>query len=168
MAVRDIVLMGDSFLRERSAEIKVEHIQDSEFQKLVADMIETAQLNPEEGFITAGLAAPQVGEHVRVFLTIRKGSPRKHPTYDVHINPQLEFPSTEMRESEESCLSTPGLCGVVSRYSQVRISYLDEHGERHREKLTGDPAIFVQHENDHLDGILWVDRVADTKTLRYC
>lgn len=131
-------------------------------------MIETAKQNPEDGFITAGLAAPQIGEHKRVFLIIKEGSPKRHPEYSAYINPQLEFPTSEMVDSEESCLSTPGLCGVVKRYREVKLTYLDEQGARQRLKLTGEQAIFVQHENDHLDGVLWVDRVFDTKNLRYC
>ena len=168
MAIREIILMGDPFLRERSEDVPKNQIQTDAFQKLIADLIETAKQNPEDGFITAGLAAPQVGEHVRMFLVIKKGVSRRRPDYRVFINPQLEFQSTEMVDSEESCLSTPGFCGVVKRYRELKISYLDQNGEKKREKLSGEQAIFVQHENDHLDGILWVDRVVDSKSLRLC
>lgn len=160
--------MGDPVLRKPSDLVPIKDIAHPEFQQLIADLIETAEQNPEDGFITAGLAAPQVGRQVRVFLAIQEGSSRRHPKYNVYINPQLEFPSSEMVDSDESCLSTPGLCGVVKRFNQVRITYFDEQGERHREKLSGEQAIFVQHESDHLDGILWVDRIVDSKTLRYC
>ncbi len=168
MAVQPIVLMGEKVLRERSAEVDPTHIASDEFQRFLADMRETAQQNPEEGFITAGLAAPQIGVPLRVFLALHKGVAGKHPTFDIYINPQLEFPSLEMVESEESCLSTPHLCGVVNRYTELRVSYLNEKGERIREKVNGDLATFIQHEYDHLDGILWIDRVVDTKTIRFC
>jgi peptide deformylase len=68
----------------------------------------------------------------------------------------------------ESCLSTPGLCGEVKRYENIRLTYYDDNGEKQREKMNGEYAVFVQHELDHLNGVLWVDRVEDTKTISYC
>lgn len=166
MAVRKIVLLGEPKLRERSHEVNKNEINESRFKKLISDMIDTAKANKEKGFITAGLAAPQVGEQIRVFLILREGSTKERPEYDVYINPRLEFPSNEMIDSEESCLSTPHIGGIVKRYRQVKVSYLDEFGVAQRTKETDERAIFFQHENDHLDGILWVDRLTDTKTMR--
>ena len=73
-----------------------------------------------------------------------------------------------MTESEESCLSTPGLCGTVRRYKELKITYFDREGNKQRKKVADEQAIFIQHEYDHLDGILWVDKVVDTKSMAYC
>jgi peptide deformylase len=168
MAVKDIVLMGDPKLRQKSKPISEEDIHTDDIQTLIDDMVETASQTPENGFITAGLAAPQVGEQKRLFLVIKDGSDKKEPQYEVYINPDIDIESGEVVDSEESCLSTPHLCGVVKRYKEIKISYLDREGKRQKKKVSGDQAIFMQHENDHLDGILWVDKQVDTRMMSYC
>lgn len=160
--------MGSEILRQKATAVLTEDVATEPVQKIIDDMIETASQTPERGFMTAGLAAPQIAEPLRIVLIMSKGSNQKNPSYDVLINPELQFPSSELIDSEESCLSTPGLCGVVKRYREVQVSYMDRKAERKREKITGERAIFVQHEYDHLDGVLWVDKVTDTKTLYMC
>ena len=168
MAVREIKLMGEDILRQVSRQVPQKEINSQSIQKLIDDMLETAAQTPEGGFITAGLAAPQVGESLRLFLVMKEGSDRKNPEYDIYINPELDFSSTEVTESEESCLSTPGLCGLVRRYKDLKITYFNREGEKQRKKVTGEQSIFIQHEFDHLEGILWVDKVIDTKTMSFC
>ena len=168
MAMKEIRLMGSEKLRMKSKEVPKEEIQSDRIQKLIDDLIETASQTPEDGFITAGLAAPQIGELARVFLVMKEGSDRNSPEYEVYINPDLDMATGEMIDSEESCLSTPGLCGTVKRYKEIRISYLDRNGNKNRKKVSGEQAIFIQHENDHLDGVLWVDKQVDTKMMSYC
>lgn len=168
MAVREIKLMGDKNLRRKAQNVPPDKIKSKEVQLLIDDLLETASQTPEDGFITAGLAAPQVNESVRIFLVMKEGSNRKKPDYVVYVNPQLEFTDQKMVESEESCLSTPGICGTVRRYDSLRVTYLDRDGNKQRKKFAGEQAIFIQHENDHLDGILWIDKVIDTKTISYC
>ena len=168
MAIRDILVLGESILRQRSEPVPENEISSKPIQTLIDDMLETASQSPEGSFITAGLAAPQVGESLRIFLALKEGSKRNSPEYEIYINPELEFPSSELTESKESCLSTPGLCGIVRRYPEVHITYFDRDGNKQRQKLSDDHAIFVQHEYDHLDGILWIDNVVDTKSIRFC
>lgn len=168
MAVQEIVLMGDPRLREKSKPIPEQEIQTDDIQMLIADMVATASQTPENGFITAGLAAPQVGVLKRLFLVIKDGSDKSNPQYDVYINSDIDIENAEVVDSEESCLSTPHLCGVVKRYKELRVTYLDAEGKRQRKKVSGDQAIFMQHENDHLDGILWVDKQMDTRLMSYC
>lgn len=160
--------MGDPRLRKKSKPIPKEEIRTDEIQSLIADMVATASQTPENGFITAGLAAPQVGVQKRLFLVIKDSSDKGKPQYDVYINPDIDIENGEVVDSEESCLSTPHLCGVVKRYKEIKITYLDSEGKRQRKKVTGDQAIFMQHENDHLDGILWVDKQVDTRLMSYC
>ena len=168
MAIRNIHVLGEPVLRQRSEPVPENEITSSSVQELIDDLLETASQTPEGSFITAGLAAPQVGESVRIFLAMKEGSKRTEPKYEIYINPELEFPGAELTKSEESCLSTPGICGTVRRYTEVQITYLVRKGKRQRQKFSDDHAIFVQHEFDHLDGILWVDKVVDSKSIRYC
>ncbi len=168
MAILDIKLMGEDVLREVAEPIPEDEIESQSTQELIDDMIETASQNPEHGFITAGLAAPQVGVSKRIFLIIAEGSTKKSPKFNVYINPELDFTTDELKDSNESCLSTPHLCGTVKRYTRVKITYYDREGNKQRETFAGDFAIYLQHENDHLDGVLWIDKVEDTKTISFC
>lgn len=169
MAVKNVLLMGDERLRLTSKPIEKEKIKSREIQNLIQDLRDTAKLNPEGGnFVTVGLSAVQIGELVRAFVVISDMESKKDPHFDVYINPKIEIESTHLISNIESCLSTPGICGQVNRYDTVKVTCFDENGNKIRKKLTGDQAIFVQHEMDHLNGILWIDRVSDTKTISYC
>ena len=168
MAVKKIHVMGAKVLREVAQPVPEKEISSEKIQSLIDDMIETASQTPEDGFITAGLAAPQVGESLRIFLVIKEGSNRMSPEYEVFINPELDFSTPEMQDSEESCLSTPGLCGIVKRYRELKVTYYTREGRREKKKISGERAIFIQHENDHLDGVLWVDKLVDTRSMAYC
>jgi peptide deformylase len=169
MSEKNVLLMGDPTLRETSNDVKVEDIKSKKIQELITDLRDTAKTMPDdEGFITVGLSAPQIGILKRIFVVISPKSKKGKPEFDVYINPEIDYPSTEMISSMESCLSTPGLCGEVKRYENIRLTYYDDNGEKQREKMNGEYAVFVQHELDHLNGVLWVDRVEDTKTISYC
>ena len=169
MATREILVMGDPELREKSAPIDIETIKSKEIQKLIKDLRATAKLNPEgEGLITVGLSAPQIGVLLRMCVVISDVDDRKGAKFGVYINPEIEIDSTQMISGNESCLSTPGICGEVSRYDSVKLIYYDEIGKKIKKKISGEQAVFIQHEVDHLDGILWIDRVSDTKTISYC
>ncbi|MFH1546884.1 MAG: peptide deformylase [bacterium] len=169
MATREILVMGDTRLREKSKPIDVEEIKTKEMQDLIRNLRDTAKLNPEgEGFVTVGLSAPQMNHPVRIFVIVKDADDRRSPKFEVFINPELDIEKTHMISGNESCLSTPGICGLVSRYDNVKVTFYDENSKKHKEKLSGERSVFVQHEVDHLDGILWIDRVSDTKTLSYC
>jgi peptide deformylase len=145
-------------LRERARELDPEEIASPEVQTLIDDLIETKRATHG-----AGIAAPQVGESVRVAIVeVEEGNPRypyKPPEpLTVLINPTIEPLGDEVAEINEGCLSVPDLRGSLPRYLEVRIRYLDREGTEHEEVKRGLTAGTYQHEVDHLDGILFVDR----------
>lgn len=111
----------------------------------------------------AGLAAPQVGENIRVIaVTFRKddGKKMKRIGDTVMVNPQIVSKSDKMVVSEEACLSLPKLSGEVIRHETIKVTRQDLTGKKHAKKLSGYDAIIVQHEVDHLDGVLFIDKLA--------
>ena len=164
MSVRAIVTVGDPVLRERAREVTPEELRSEAVQRLIDDMIET-----KRAAAGAGIAANQVGETLRIAIVeVEPGNPRypyKPPVpLTVIVNPVLEPAGVETMEVNEGCLSVPGLRGTVDRYESVRVRYLDRDGHEHDEVRRGLTAGTFQHEVDHLDGILFLDRVRDPTT----
>ena len=164
MTVCDVLELGDPRLRVRSAEVPAPALDGEALQDLVKDLIET--MRARNG---AGIAAPQIGVAQRVCVIEVNDNPRYpyKPTIPltVLINPTLERIGEETISVIEGCLSVPNLRGRVERAARVRIRALDERGRRvelHAEGLT---AGTLQHELDHLDGLLFVDHVTDPTTL---
>ncbi|VDC26093.1 peptide deformylase [Pseudogemmobacter humi] len=125
-----------------------------ETARLAADMLET--MYEARG---RGLAAPQVGRLVRLFvmdLTWKEGA--RAP--QVFVNPEILWSSGEQRRGPESCLSIPGPVTMVGRATAIRLGWSDPEGRAYQAELTGIAAICAQHEMDHLDGILTLDRLA--------
>jgi peptide deformylase len=165
MSVRQIATIGHPVLRERAREVTPEELPSPEVQALIDDMIET--MRAANG---AGLAANQVHETLRIAVVeVRPGNPRypyKPPVpLTVLVNPVLEPVTPETAEINEGCLSVPDLRGTVDRHTEVRVRYLDREGAEHEEVRRGLTAGTFQHEVDHLDGILFLDRVRDPATL---
>ena len=164
MSVREIVTVGDPVLRERAREVSAEELGSAEVQQLIDDLIET-----KRAANGAGIAANQVGETLRVAIVeVEPGNPR-YPykpavPLTVIVNPELEPLGDEQVEIVEGCLSVPDLRGAVPRHEAVRVRYLDRDGEPHEEVRRGLTAGTFQHEVDHLDGILFLDRVTDPTT----
>ena len=134
-------------------------------QSLIDDMVET--MRAANG---AGLAANQVAEKLRVAVVeVRPGNPRypyKPPIpLTVIVNPVIEPLDDDVEQINEGCLSVPDLRGEVPRHVNIRLRYLDREGVEHEEVRRGLTAGTFQHELDHLDGILFVDRVEDPRTL---
>jgi peptide deformylase len=151
MAVRDIRILGDSALRVRCSE--VEQIDD-EVRQLVDDLMDT--MYAADGI---GLAAPQVGIPLRVFVyDVRE--PEIEP--GVLINPRFVEAGGTIRDTE-GCLSIPGLNETVERYSEVVVEGLDREGRAVRIEATDLLSRCLQHENDHLDGILFIDHLSPLK-----
>jgi peptide deformylase len=151
MAARPLRFMGDPVLREKAA--PVTELTD-EIRRLVDDMFDT--MYAEEG---VGLAAPQVGSAQRVIVVDAR---EELPPFAL-INPEiLEF-SDDLERGEEGCLSIPGLKDIVERSYAVRVRGLDRHGEPVEMDAEGLLARVLQHEVDHLDGILFLDRVSPLK-----
>ncbi len=156
--IRDVLRMGDPRLLERSAE--VERFGTPELAALLADMRDTmAHMNG------AGLAAPQIGVGLRVVIFGVKSNPRYPDAEEVSdtvlINPEIVPLSEETEEAWEGCLSVPGMRGLVPRWTRVRYAGFDEQGRRFERSVAGFHARVVQHECDHLDGILYPMRIRD-------
>jgi peptide deformylase len=162
---REIVEIGHPVLRERAREVSVDQLRSEDVQRLIDDMIET--MRAANG---AGLAANQVAETVRIAVVeVREGNPRypyKPPIpLTVIVNPVIEPLDDEVAQINEGCLSVPDLRGEVPRHVSIRMRYLDREGAEHEEVRRGLTAGTFQHELDHLDGVLFVDRVTDPATL---
>jgi len=158
--IREVLRMGDARLLEISR--PVERFGTPELAALLADMGETmTHLNG------AGLAAPQIGVGLRVVIFGVKSNPRYPQVEEVPdtvlINPVLEPLGGEQEEDWEGCLSVPGMRGAVSRYRRLRYSGCDEQGRRFERTVDGFHARVVQHECDHLDGILYPMRIRDMR-----
>ena len=164
MSVREILHVGNPLLREVSREVSRDELASPGMQQLIDDLIDT--MHAANG---AGIAAPQVGELVRITTIEVNKNPRypyKPPIpLTVVVNPVIEFLDDEMVEVNEGCLSVPNMRGNVMRHVNIRVRYLDRHGVEHDEVKRGLTAGTFQHEIDHLDGLLFLDRVHDTRTL---
>jgi peptide deformylase len=164
MTVREILHVGNPLLRETSREVTTDELASPEVQQLIDDLVDT--MHAANG---AGIAAPQVGELLRIAtieVTRNPRYPYKPPIpLTVVVNPVVEFLDDELVEINEGCLSVPNMRGNVMRHVNIRVRYLDRHGVAHDEVKRGLTAGTFQHELDHLDGLLFLDRVHDTRSL---
>jgi peptide deformylase len=152
MARLDVRLMGDPVLRAKAEPVAV--VTD-QLRKLISDMFET--MYDEEG---VGLAAPQVGISERIIVVDPHEDDSKPFAL---INPEILDTSSETEKSEEGCLSIPGLRDIVERPSSVRVRGMTPEGEITEIQTDGLLARILQHEIDHLDGILFIDRLSPLK-----
>ena len=162
---REIVTVPDPVLHERAREVTPAELAAPETQQLIDDMIET--MRAASG---AGLAAPQVGELLRIAVIEVAGRNERYPykppiALTVIVNPVIEPLDDERFDINEGCLSVPDRRGVVARHVNVRVRYRDRHGAEHDEVRRGLTAGTFQHELDHLDGVLFLDRVDDPATI---
>jgi peptide deformylase len=164
MAIREVLTVGHPLLRERARELSAEELRTPAIQQIIDDLIDT--MHHANG---AGIAANQIGELVRIATIEVNKNPRypyKPPIpLTVVVNPVVEFLDDELVEINEGCLSVPNMRGNVFRHVNIRVSYLDREGLPHSEVKRGLTAGTFQHELDHLDGFLFLDRVTDTRTL---
>jgi peptide deformylase len=154
--ILQISKIGSSILRERAGEIPdPDRLQTHE---LIGDLIATA-----EAANGVGIAAPQVASSMRLFIVASRPSPRYPyaPTMapTAMINPEIIDRSAEIVMGWEGCLSVPGVRGLVPRHQSIEVTYITSEGEFVRARLTDFIARIFQHELDHLDGILFPDRV---------
>lgn len=160
MAIRTVLRMGDPRLLQVSQ--PVARINAPELQELLADMQDT--MRALDG---AGLAAPQIGVPLRVVIFGIESNPR-YPDAEpvpqtVLINPVITPLDTTMEEGWEGCLSVPGMRGLVPRYRRLRYQGMDAQGDGIDRTVEGFHARVVQHECDHLDGILYPMRIRDMR-----
>ncbi|WP_338763453.1 peptide deformylase [Massilia sp. METH4] len=158
MTVREILKMGDARLLRQADPVR--DFGTPALHALIADMFDT--MHAANG---AGLAAPQIGVNLQVMIFGFKSNPRYPDAPQVPetvlINPVLTPLSEEKEEGFEGCLSVPGLRGSVPRYTRLHYEGFDQHGNRISRDAEGFHARVVQHEVDHLHGILYPSRIVD-------
>jgi peptide deformylase len=164
MALLKIAQLGNPVLRERAQEVTAEALASPEVQRLIDDLIET--MREAAG---AGLAAPQVHVPLRIFVVEVRDNPRYpyKPEIPLHVvvNPTLRARGARTFPSYEGCLSVPDVRGLLPRFAEIELQYVDRDGREMTEVVRGLSAGTFQHELDHLDGILFLDRVEDPRTL---
>jgi peptide deformylase len=164
MAIRTVLRMGDPVLLQKAA--PVERFDTLELHALIKDMEDTM-----EHMNGAGIAAPQIGVSLRVVIFGVGKNPRypdaEEVPYTVLVNPVLSPVGKEMEDGWEGCLSVPGMRGIVPRYERLHYTGFDQYGKPIDRLVSGFHARVVQHECDHLDGILYPMRIRDLATFGF-
>jgi peptide deformylase len=163
MAIRKIARLGHPVLRKKARDVTREEISSPEMRRLVRDMVETMH---EYGGV--GLAAPQVHESVRLAIIEYEDEQRAEEGGESVSQPLLVIWNARVKVLDEAlsgfwegCLSVPGMRGYVERPSKIEVNYLDERGKPQTLIAQGFLATVFQHELDHLDGLLYVDKISD-------
>ena len=168
MAILKVARMGHPVLRARARAVDPSAIRTPEFQRLIDDMFET--MREYQG---VGLAAPQIHQGLRVFVAGFASSPEEEDEEDRRVplmalvNPEITPASAEIVEDWEGCLSIPDIRGKVPRASQITVRAYDRRGKRIELQASGFTARVIQHETDHLDGVLFFDRMKSLGTLTF-
>jgi peptide deformylase len=162
MSILKVARMGHPVLRERARPLDKSDLKSAAIQKLIDDMIDT--MHEYHG---VGLAAPQVHEGLRVFVALLDEDPDAKSEAAVIINPEIAPNGSAIEEGWEGCLSIPDIRGMVPRYTDIRLKALDRAGRTIELPLKNFPARVAQHETDHLDGVLFFDRMKSFNTLTF-
>jgi peptide deformylase len=170
MAILKVAKMGHPVLRVKARPIPVDEIGSPAVQRLIDDMFETMH-----EYAGIGLAAPQVHERLRLFVAgVRAAAGAAAEMSDdadmplvTLINPEVTLVGAAKEEGWEGCLSIPDIRGLVPRSPEVRVQAYDRNGQRITITATGLPARVIQHETDHLDGVLFFDRMASFQSLTF-
>jgi peptide deformylase len=166
MSILKVARMGHPVLRAVARPIEKSELRGAPMQKLIDDMIETMV-----EYHGVGLAAPQVHEGVRLFVAQLdlgdddEGDERAQPV--AIINPEITPVGSDVVEDWEGCLSIPDIRGRVPRPREIRVRALDRHGDRLELRAHDYPARVIQHETDHLNGVLFFDRMRGFETLSF-
>ena len=161
MSILKVARMGHPVLRARARAVDPTELRTAPFQKFIDDLAETMQ-----EYAGIGLAAPQVHESVRVFVAgieDAEGEIKVVP----FVNPEITPVGTTVDEDWEGCLSIPDIRGKVPRHREISVKALDRRGRPFERVLRGFPARVVQHETDHLDGVLFFDRMRSFESLAF-
>ena len=162
MSILKVARMGHPVLRQRGRPLEKNDLTNPVIQKLIDDMIDT--MHEYNG---VGLAAPQVHASLRLFVALLVDEPDDKSAATVVINPEI-VPNTQGREDGwEGCLSIPDIRGRVPRYTDITVRALDRDGRSVELRLKDFPARVAQHETDHLDGVLFFDRMSSLQSLTY-
>ena len=164
MTLLKIAQIGNPVLRQRARELGEAELGSESVQRFIDDLVET--MRDANG---AGLAAIQVHVPLRIFAVEVKDNPRypykPNVPLTIVVNPVIEPLTTETFENYEGCLSVPNLRGIVERFTEIRLTGLDREGHAIDRVVRGLTAGTFQHETDHLDGVIFLDRVKDPRTL---
>ena len=164
MSILKVARMGHPVLRTKARAIERSDLKTATVQKLIDDMLDTMA-----EYHGVGLAAPQVHEGLRIFVASldagEDGDQQAEP--QVIINPEISVVGIDSVEDWEGCLSIPDVRGRVLRPREIKVRALDRHGERIQLSAHDFPARVIQHETDHLDGILFVDRMRSFESLTF-
>jgi peptide deformylase len=166
MSLLKVARMGHPVLRTRAREIELSELKQPSMQKLIDDMIDT--MHEYHG---VGLAGPQIHEGLRIFVAAiapdneEPLSPENEPM--VFINPVVSAVGNEIVEDWEGCLSIPDIRGRVPRARAIRVTAMDRHGGKVDVTSHDFPARVIQHETDHLDGVLFLDRMRTFESLAF-
>ena len=162
MSILKVARMGHPVLRERARPLEPAELRHPLLQKLIDDMIET--MHEYNG---VGLAAPQVHEGIRVFVAMLEEDPGPKADATAIINPEIVPAGDAQAEGWEGCLSIPDIRGMVPRWTDITVRALDRKGKPMEIPLKGFAARVAQHETDHLDGVLFFDRMTSMQSLTY-
>ena len=161
MSILKVARMGHPVLRRRARPLEPDEIGTPRIQQLIDDMFET--MRDSEGI---GLAGPQVYESIRLFVAGVDDEERMMPPV-VMINPEVTPVGSDVEEDWEGCLSIPDIRGRVSRATDIKVRALDRYGTPISMTADGFPARVIQHEVDHLDGVLFFDRMTSFESLTF-
>ena len=161
MSILKVARMGHPVLRTRARSLEPDEITTPRIQRLIDDMFETMHDS-----LGIGLAGPQVHESLRLFVAGVDDEERTMPPV-VMINPEVTPTGSDVEEDWEGCLSIPDIRGRVSRATDIRVRALDRHGKPISMTADGFSARVIQHETDHLDGVLFFDRMTSFESLTF-
>ena len=170
MSILKVARMGHPVLRKKAQPVAPGDIKSTRVQRLIEDMFET--MSEYSGI---GLAAPQVHQSMRIFVAgVREadGTPEEltgdsEMPYIALVNPEFTIVGDGIDEGWEGCLSIPDIRGLVPRAAEIHVDAYDRRGRRIQLKARGLPSRVIQHETDHLDGVLFFDRMRSLATLAY-
>lgn len=162
MSILKVAKMGHPVLREKARALDKSELKNATVQHFIDSMIDTMH-----EYSGVGLAAPQVHESIRLFVAMLDADGGGEGEAAVLINPEILVKGDQTVEGWEGCLSIPDIRGRVPRAQHIVVSALDRHGKRFELELKDFSARVVQHENDHLDGVLFFDRMKSLESLTY-
>lgn len=148
----------EKVLREISKDVPLEEIQTTEFKEFLENLLHTAKTSEEQvGVESGGISAPQVGVSKRVSYILNYDTNE----FEVLINPLVQNIGNKTDIDIEGCLSIPNVEENVERFRKIKVKYIDKEGKKVNRRFSGLNARVVQHEVDHLDGVLFIDKIAD-------
>jgi peptide deformylase len=162
MSILKVARMGHPVLRQKARALDKQALKSPALQRLIDDMIETMH-----EYAGVGLAAPQVHQSLRLFVAQLDPDGGGDGEVVTIINPQVDVVGSNTVEGWEGCLSIPDIRGMVPRAAEIKLSALDRHGKRLEIDAKEFPARVIQHETDHLDGILFFDRMRSFESLTF-